>query len=373
MPDQTMTPHTRSRMTLDSIMPGADRRRLTPALAGPVREAIAHSTIAVIGATGAVGLEALALLVELGLEPDRVIAVASDASVGREIVAGGRSHRVRGLDAARSADVAVVATPAEIARSIVPHLLDHGVLVSDNTSAFRHMAPLVLPELGIEAVSTTDRLASSPNCTTTIALTGLGPLLKTHDIRSLEIVSYQAVSGAGIHAMQALLDESADLLGGAAARPRWLDHPAAFNAFPHESPVESDAGTCAEERKFARETTRLLATPPQSLAATCLRVPVLRSHTVAARLHVAETVSAKEVRDRLRDGAGVRVVDDGPTSHDATGGCEVLVGRLRTTDAPDEAGTIIRAVIAGDQLLKGAAWNAIQNAALLRRLHDRDA
>lgn len=352
-------------MRLVDIMPGAVGRRLESVDAASVGTALQTATIAVVGATGAVGLEVLALLVELGVEPARIRAIASASSVGSIVRSGGRDHEIRGLGEALEAEVAILATPAEVSRRIAPELIDAGVLVSDNSSAFRDEAPLIIPEWNPEAVRRGDRLVASPNCTTTIAVTGIAPLLATRPPISLEIVSYQAISGAGMPALHAILEESRDLLAGDAPSPRWRHHPVAFNAFPHESSLDPVSGACGEERKFVQEAGRLLRLPSASLAATCLRIPVLRTHTVAVRLRLPEACSVEMVRTRLASAPGVRLVEDGPTSHQATARAGVLVGRIRVESSTEGAGSLVRAVVAGDQLLKGAAWNALQNAALL--------
>ncbi|MGP1272039.1 MAG: aspartate-semialdehyde dehydrogenase [Phycisphaerales bacterium] len=356
-------------MTPAQFAPGAVDQRLTPTLRQSAARHLVDVTIAVIGATGAVGLEALALLVELGLDDRHIIPVASETSVGRTIQAGGREFVIRPHADALTATAALVAAPADASRAIVPRLLDSGVLVSDNSSAFRHAAPLVIPEINPEAITPDTRLVASPNCTTTIALTALAPILREHRPREAEIVSYQAASGAGLHAMNALLEESADLIAHRPIAPRWLSHPAAFSVFPHESTLDPDTGLSEEEAKFERESRRILTLPPPRLAATCLRVPVLRTHTIAARLRLDSTTPIETIRTHLQAAPGVRVVDHGPTSLDATLRAEVLVGRLRLEPHHDDGSAILRAVIAGDQLLKGAAWNAVQNAALLIGRH----
>ncbi len=354
-------------MRLEDIMPGAIGQRLAGVDPSPVRSDLCDATVAVVGATGAVGLELLALLVELGVDPSRIRAIASESSIGRVVRAAGCEFTIRGSADAHDVDVAILATPADVSRQLAPALLADGVLVSDNSSAFRNTAPLVIPELNPGVLGTEDRLIASPNCTTTIALTGMSAILKAFAPASIEIVSYQAVSGAGLDAMRALLGETRELLEERSSEPRWLSHPVAFNAFPHESAFDPASGQCEEERKFAREAGRLLSVPAGVLSATCLRVPVLRTHTLAVRLQVSESVSESLVRERLATAGGVRLVDDGPSSHEATGRCEVLVGRVRVDPALGSSGSVIRAVVAGDQLLKGAAWNALQNAALLLR------
>ncbi|MEO0631357.1 MAG: aspartate-semialdehyde dehydrogenase, partial [Planctomycetota bacterium] len=321
-----------------------------------------------VGATGAVGLEALALLIELGVRPERIIACASKRSEGDTINAGGQEFVVQSADAAARADAAVLATPAEVSRALVPELAAQGVRVSDNSWAFRQQAPLIIPEInGREVTGLLDLVVSTPNCTTTIALVGLHGLLHAFDWDTLEIVSYQAVSGAGIGAMRALLDETERVVAGEQPAPQWLDHAVAFNVFPHESAMDDASGQCEEELKFAREASRILGTDRGAFAATCMRVPVLRSHTVVARLSISEVVRASDVAEIVGATAGVRLVSGQATSIDAAGRCDVLADRIRVQPDRVRGGSVIWMMIAGDQLLKGAAWNAIQNAGLLLR------
>ncbi|MEM1071619.1 MAG: aspartate-semialdehyde dehydrogenase [Planctomycetota bacterium] len=352
-------------MKLSEIMPGADRTRLTAALAAPVRKALANKTIAIIGATGAVGLEALALLVELGVTPHRIVPVGSVRSEGRAIQAAGQTFQIRSLEHACDADVAILATPADASRSLGPLFQEAGVLVSDNSSAFRHEAPLVIPEINPDAISKGARIVSTPNCTTTIALMGLAGVLRELTVDAIDIVSYQAVSGAGIRAMHALIDESREVVSDRHSEPRWLLHDVAFNVFPHESDLDPATGQCREERKFALETSRLLQYPPRCITATCLRVPVLRAHTVVAGVSLRDCPTTNEVAGMIGGVRGVRLADGTLNSSEATGSCEVHVDRIRVDPNPVHGGSVMRVIISGDQLLKGAAWNAIQNAAML--------
>jgi aspartate-semialdehyde dehydrogenase len=356
-------------LELADIMPGATRQRLTAELAEPVRASLVGKTIAVVGATGAVGLEALALLTELGVPNDRIIASGSARSVGNQIFSGGENFRVLPVAAVERADIAVLATPAEVSSRIAPALAACGVLVSDNSSALRRSAPLVIPEINPRAAKAEDRIIATPNCTTTIALTGLAGVLHEFSCDGIEITSYQAVSGAGLTAMQSLIDESRDIVQGRPTKPRWLDHPVAFNVFPHESELDTTTGQCAEELKFAGEASRILAGTPSRFVATCLRVPVLRSHTVVARLEISEQPSPDEVAARIATTPSVEVLEKEHTSAAAAGSCNVLVSRIRVEPNAKYGGSVIRMIISSDQLLKGAAWNALQNASLLLTKH----
>jgi aspartate-semialdehyde dehydrogenase len=357
---------------IDDLLPGMPRRRMSGAQRASLARALDGRMIAVVGATGAVGLEALALLAEAGVPSTHVHAIASDASAGSCLPYAGSGIRVGSTedlfrlvcDDRVGGVIALLATPAPVSRELVPRLRSLGVPVSDNSSAFRATAPLVIPEINPGAAVGSGLLAS-PNCTTTIALTAAAPIVRASGVRSIEITSYQAVSGAGLGAMRALIEETTLAVGGRRACANWLDHPAAFSVFPHESDLDSETGLCAEEAKFAYEAPRILGDARIGLAATCMRVPVLRTHTVAVRVATARPAHAAEIRRALASAPGVRTVGQGPSSLDASCLCDVLVGRVRVEPDPDGGGSVVRLIAAGDQLLKGAAWNALQNAALL--------
>lgn len=356
-------------LRLCDLMPGARVfDRMTPAQRRWLGDRLRGAEVAVFGATGAVGLEALALLDEAEVPAKLVRAYASERSVGRGVAYGEGVLEVRGVETALEvgspgvggARLAVLATPAEVSRTLAPALLARGWRVSDNSAAFREEA-LVLPEVNAAVVSGGTHLVASPNCTTAITLTAAEGLRRAVGIESIGITSYQAVSGAGLAAMEALVSETACATRGQALQGLWRAEASAFNIFPHESAVEEETGLCAEERKFLEETARLWQGAGAATDAACMRTPTLRTHLVVVRAHTRRGCGRAEALVALASGVGVRVAPDGPSALEASGRCEVLVGRV----VADEGARTVRFVAAGDQLLKGAAWNALQNAALL--------
>lgn len=351
---------------LQEAMPGFPRRRMTSEQRSWLLERLAGMHIGVAGATGAVGRETLALLEEAGVPTDRIMVSGSSRSVGTRIPYANEELTLVPLADFETAHGAVLATPASLSKDLAPWLARCGVVVSDNSSALRKEAPLIIPEVNAHAAPDGTRIIASPNCTTTITLTAVEGIRNQYGFASIEIVSYQSVSGAGLKAMNALIAESSDAASGVAIRPRWLGEPIAFSVFPHESPIDPDTGLCAEAQKFVSESARILDTTSLVAAATCVRVPTLRTHTVAVRIETLRPCDRTSAIEAIQTAEGVEMVRQGPTSHTAIGRCRVLAGLPTVTSTQNAPGTTVRLLIAGDQLLKGAAWNALQNLALIR-------
>lgn len=350
--------------SIESLMPGSPGERLGAERAAKLRERLGNRTLAVVGASGAVGLEALALLAEAGVDRDRVVAAGSARSAGSTLEVCGRKFVVRETSEDLQADGAILATPAEVSLRLAPALAARGVLVSDNSSALRHRVPLVIPEVNPWALNADDRVIASPNCTTTIALTACEGLRRAYGVRSIEITSQQAISGAGLEAMRTLIGQTRATLGGDHTEIGTSARPLAFNAIPHESALDRD-GLCVEELKFQTETTRIWNDAELWTNACCLRVPTLRSHLVVVRLRTRRPCTKQEAEETIADSPGVVFTDSGPDAWSATKRCDVLAGRVVVRETPGDGGSEVRFVAAGDQLLKGAAWNAIQNLCLL--------
>ncbi|RMH28794.1 MAG: aspartate-semialdehyde dehydrogenase [Planctomycetota bacterium] len=348
-----------------------DGARMTPEQRARLREGLAGRTIAVVGATGAVGLETLALLAEAGVAAADVRAFASERTAGVSVPMGADSITIERAEAARieACDAVVLAVGAGVARDLAPAIVDHGALVVDHSSAFRQdpRVPLVIPEINADAAAGV-RLIASPNCTTTIALVAADPIRRRFGLRSMGVTSYQAASGAGLTALESLEQETRMALAGRAPAPGVFPVPAAFNVFPHESPVEPGARASAEEVKIARESRRIWGDPAPAVEACCLRVPVFRTHTVALRLELETPVTWPDIDSAVSGSPAIDVVEarsPAPGSLDAAGRCAVLVGRLRPADptAPADGAHVVWSLLAaGDQLLKGAAWNGLQIA-----------
>ena len=338
-----------------------------------------HS-IAVVGATGVVGLEALSILATRGCRPDRVRALASERSVGTILPFGDGTTTCELAEPGRFAgtDVALFCASADVAQSLAPEARAAGAFVVDNSSAFRLSpgVPLivpevscVLPELAPPRLGRGD-LAANPNCSTILLLVALGPLLAEAPVERCVVSTYQAASGAGIDAMRELEGATGAALKGESYEQRVFTEPYAFNCFSHDSAVDTSTGAIVEEQKMADECAKILGSRAFPLHATCVRVPVLRAHTESVWVLFKRPVTEPSLRARLAQAPGVRIIDDRarnsfPTPAKASGRDEVLVGRLRpdcSTGDDNRGYTAWSLMLAGDQIRKGAALNAIQIA-----------
>ncbi len=328
-------------------------------------------SVGVAGATGAVGEELLRLLSERRRLPvGSLRAFASAGSAGRRLPFAGGEVLVEDLGRADFGGLDLVFFSAGAARSreFAPAAVAAGAVVVDNSSAFRMdpAVPLVIPEVNRHALAAHRGIVANPNCTTAVALMAVAPLHRAVGLRSLRVASYQAASGAGARAMAELLTETGRVLAGERAASHVFPWPLPFNAIPHIGAFLPDAYT-EEERKMREESRRILEAPGLRVSATCVRVPVLRSHCVAVWAETEGPLVAREARALLEQAEGVKVLDDPerlayPMPVSATREDRVLVGRIRDGDPP---GHEVLLFAAGDQLLKGAALNAVQIAETL--------
>lgn len=343
--------------------------------------------VAIVGATGAVGQEMLDVLRQRRFPLTSLRLFASPRSAGVQIPAErsptGTPIRVEPLGEGcfRGVDVALFSAGAGVSRQWCPPAAEAGAVVVDNSSAFRMDpgVPLVIPEVNPGALPAprTPGIIANPNCSTIILLVALHPLHARFTVRRLVVSTYQAVSGAGAQAMEELREQTRAVLAGGAPAPRVFHEPCAFNLFSHNSPVDPRTGLNVEEQKMIAETRRLWAAHDGArvrLTATCVRVPVLRAHCESVNVTFERPATLDQVRRTLEEAPGVRLVDDRaanrfPTPLKASGGDDVLVGRLRADpgqlpDGADPEGPThaFDLFIAGDQLRKGAALNAVQIA-----------
>ena len=265
-------------------------------------------------------------------------------------------------------DVALFSAGSGISKKFAPIAVRAGAIVVDNSSAFRMEAnvPLIVPEANEAALSAHQGVIANPNCVAAIATTALAPLHRAHPIRRLSLVTYQAASGAGAAAMEELRLATEAALKGETYPHKVLPHPYAFNFFSHNADMDPETGYNGEESKVVAETRRILSLPELPVGITCIRVPILRAHGMAISVEFDRVVSPEEARALLGAAPGVKVVDDRarnyfPMPVDASGGEDVLVGRLRP-DTADPSGKTLAMFVVGDQLLKGAAQNAVQIA-----------
>ena len=331
--------------------------------------------VAVVGASGAVGVELMGCLERRNFPLSELRVFASARSAGKSLPFRGERLAIRELTerSFNGVDIALFSAGGGTSRKFAPIAVERGTVVVDNSSAFRMDAsvPLVVPEINGEAIRRHRGLIANPNCAAIISVMPLWPIHRHHTIRRLILSSYQAASGAGAAAMQELRDATRAYLAGEPFQQMVLPHPYAFNVFSHNTPVDPATGYNEEETKVIQETRKIFGDPNIRVNATCIRVPVLRAHCVSMTFECEKPIGADEVRALLTDAPGVKVVDDVqrnyfPMPVDASGRDEVLVGRIRQ-DSSDPSGRSVSMFVAGDQLLKGAALNAVQIAELLER------
>jgi aspartate-semialdehyde dehydrogenase len=326
--------------------------------------------IAIVGATGAVGGELVRVLEDRGFPLAELRLFASARSLGKVSAFRGREIAVEPLSARSFAgiDLALFSAGAGVAREYAPQAVRHGAVVIDNSSAFRmdQLVPLVVPEINAEAIHTHRGIIANPNCAAIIALMAMWPIHRRSRVRRAILATYHAASGGGAAAMQELLDASRAYLAGRPHPPRALPHPYAFNLFSHDTPIDAATGYNAEETKIIDESRKILAAPELRVAVTCIRVPVLRAHAIAMTIECEHEIAVDEARALIADAPGVRLVDDRGANHfpmpsEVTGQGDILVGRIRH-DLGDPSGRSLALFAVGDQLLKGAALNAVQIA-----------
>jgi aspartate-semialdehyde dehydrogenase len=325
--------------------------------------------VAVVGATGAVGPEVLAILAERGFPAAEVVPFASARSAGSRVGFAGEQLEVRELtgDALAGFDLALFSAGGGTSKRYAPEAVKRGCMVIDKSSAFRMdpQVPLIVPEVNPEAADGHRGIVSNPNCSTIQLVVALKPLHDQARIRNLTIATYQAVSGTGKQAMEELRAQSEAVLRGGDVQATVYPHPIAFNVLPHCDAF--DGPDTFEETKLIRETHKILGDKSIGISATCVRVPVWRSHSEAVWIETERPLTADDARQLLEAAPGVRVVDDPsaavyPMPSEAAGDDDVLVGRIRE-DRSRRNGLALWVV--ADNLRKGAALNGVQIAELL--------
>jgi len=341
------------------------------------RAAPTPPVVAIVGATGAVGVELIRCLEQRAFALSELRLFASARSVDKQLPFRGELLAVRELSekSFEGGDIALFSAGAGTSRRFAPLAVQAGATVIDNSSAFRMQAevPLVVPEINPQTLRNHRGIIANPNCCAIISITPLWPVHRTNRIVRLVLATYQAASGAGAAAMEELRESTRAYLEGREYPPSVLPHPYAFNLFSHNTRIDPRTGYNDEETKVMQETRKIFGDPGMRVSATCVRVPVLRAHSVAITFECERPITASEVRELLHGAAGVRLVDEPgrnyfPMLKDATGQDAILVGRIRQ-DLSDPTGRSVALFVAGDQLMKGAALNAVQIAEELQRTH----
>jgi len=326
--------------------------------------------IAIVGASGAVGIELLDVLHRRGFPVATLRLLASARSAGKRLAFRGEQWRIEELqdDSFAGIDIAFFSAGGDISGRYVPIAVAAGAVVIDNSSAFRMdpTVPLVIPEINGTDAREHRGIIANPNCTTAVTLMALYPLHLAFRVRRVFASSYQAVSGSGARAIEELRRQVSQTSEGREATPEVYPHPIAFNVLPHvDSFLEN--GYTKEEMKMQNEARRIMHLPEFRASVTCVRVPVYRAHSVAVSAEFERPVSVDEAREVLAKAPGVDLLDEPqrsvyPMPLAAAGKDNCQVGRLRVDCALENG---LAFWVSGDQLLKGAALNAVQIAELL--------
>lgn len=330
--------------------------------------------VAIVGATGAVGTELIALLEERQFPVSALKLLASPRSAGKTLTFRDQAITIEALSDRAFDDIDIVLASAggSISKEWAPKAAAAGAVVIDNSSAFRMDAntPLVVPEVNPQAAANHSGIIANPNCTTILMAMAIWPLHQVQAIRRIVVATYQSASGAGAQAMEEVKKQASAILAGESPQTESFPYPLAFNLFPHNSPL-NEAGYCQEEMKMVNETRKIFSEPELRITATCVRVPVLRAHSEAVNLEFDRPFTPDKARRVLLESPGVRLVEDWQANYfpmpiDASGQDDVLVGRIRQ-DVSHPNG--LELWLSGDQIRKGAALNAVQIAELLVTKH----
>ena len=331
----------------------------------------AEPTVAVVGATGAVGEELLALLAERRFPVRNLRLFASARSAGRTLHALGRDVTVEPLvpGCFAGTDIAFFSASGGVSKEWAPQAVASGAWAIDKSSAFRmdRRSPLAIPEVNGEVLDALQAptIVAVPNCTTIIALMAVTPLHREAGVARMVVSTYQSASGAGAAAMAELERQAHDWSAGRPLDTAIFGRQYLFNLFSHNSAIGED-GQNEEERKLVDETRKIWSDPDILVSATCVRVPVLRAHSESINLTFRTPMTEARARAVLAAAPGIRIVDDRaanrfPEPLAATGRDEVLVGRIRA-DHSQPNGFGLNLFVSGDQIRKGAALNGIQIA-----------
>lgn len=326
--------------------------------------------VVVVGATGAVGVEMIRCLKELDFPVGELRLTASERSVGKKIDTPWGEKEVELLtdEVLKTSDIALFSAGSDISRQWRDNCVAAQCLMIDNSSAFRYEddVPLVVPEINAEAAKNHKWVIANPNCTTAIAAVALWPLHKEFGLKKVIVSTYQATSGAGAKGMQELEDQTRAVAEGGDLRAEAFAHQIVYNIIPHIDSFQEN-GYTKEEMKVNWETRKIFGEPDLDVSCTCVRIPILRAHSESIVIETEKEITPEAARSVLELAPGVEVVDKPsvnkyPMPLNASGKFDVEVGRIRQNIAFGNHG--LEFFVSGDQLLKGAALNAVQIAKL---------
>ncbi|MBA2937781.1 aspartate-semialdehyde dehydrogenase [Paenibacillus sp. CGMCC 1.16610] len=330
--------------------------------------------IAVVGATGAVGEQIIRLLEQRNFPIKELKLLSSARSAGVKISFKGQDVTVQEAtpDSFEGVDIALFSAGGDVTKALAPHAVNAGAICIDNTSAYRMDpdTPLVVPEVNVDKINEHKGIIANPNCSTIQMVATLKPLYDRYGISRIIVSTYQAVSGAGAKAIHEMLRQSQEVLAGNDANPDILPvgslpvkHQIAFNAIPQIDKF-LDNGFTNEEMKMILETKKIMGDESIEVTATCVRIPVVYGHSESVYVELKEDFDVEEVKTLLANAPGIVLVDNPaeqqyPLATDAAGKLETFVGRVRRDLSNPKA---LNMWIVSDNLLKGAAWNAVQIA-----------
>jgi aspartate-semialdehyde dehydrogenase len=334
--------------------------------------------VAIVGVTGAVGQEFLRVLDQRNFPIGNLKLLASARSAGKTIDFKGKTYTIEELteDSFKDVDLALFSAGGSISKKFGPIASEAGATVVDNSSAFRMTAgiPLVVPEVNPEAVKgiTLGKggIIANPNCSTIIMLVPVTPIHRAVGVKRMVVSTYQAASGAGAAAMAELEQQTREVLEGKAPTCNIFKTQYAFNLFSHNAPI-TETGYNEEEMKMVKETHKIWDAPQVKIAATCIRVPIMRAHAESINLELENPLDEKDALELLKNAPGITVIDDRannrfPMPLDASHNDDIYVGRVRNDLSRKDTGVHgIELFVCGDQIRKGAALNAVQIAELL--------
>ena len=330
--------------------------------------------VAVVGVTGVVGQAMLECLEKRNFPLNELKIMASARSAGKSISFKGKDLQI--VEAAASAfsgiDIVLMAVESDQSKEFSPAAVKAGAVVVDNSSAYRMDpdCPLIVPEINPSAIKNRPKgIIANPNCSTIIMNLPVFPLHQKNPVKRIVVSTYQSASGAGRPAMEELESTAKAWVAGQPVQAKVLPYQLIMNLFSHNSSIDLESGYNQEEIKMVKETRKIFGCDDIQITATCVRVPVMRAHCESINLEFENPITAEDVRSTLSKAPGVKILDDrqknrSPQPMDASNQDEIFVGRIRQDiSRPDGRG--IDMFVSGDQILKGAALNAVQIAELL--------